>query len=149
MKHIRLSSLLSEAIHKLQEETPQAAQAAGQWDYEKGTTNYDKNNPGNTFKQPPLSPSQQATAQAKELGLVSRGWGRWADPSDMSKIVAKTVDGHLVKVEPDFDGTDPDREMSADEDEQHYNSSRMPWPRTPEQREAIWAKMQQARMQQK
>ena len=39
-----------------------------------------------------------AADQAHKLDLVSAGWGRWKDKS--GQIVAKTIDGHLVKVDP-------------------------------------------------
>lgn len=40
-----------------------------------------------------------ASKVAKKLGLVYKGFGRWADKTN--KIVAKTIDGKLVKVEPE------------------------------------------------
>jgi ABC-type Zn2+ transport system substrate-binding protein/surface adhesin len=45
----------------------------------------------------------EAAKQAHGLGLVSKGWGLWADPQT-NKIVAKTIDGHLVKAKPNDDG---------------------------------------------
>jgi hypothetical protein len=44
-----------------------------------------------------------ASKVAKKLGLIYKGFGRWADPQT-NKIVAKTIDGKLVKIEPE----DPD-----------------------------------------
>lgn len=41
-----------------------------------------------------------ASKVAKKLGLVYKGFGRWAD-SKTNKIVAKTIDGKLVKVAPE------------------------------------------------
>lgn len=46
-----------------------------------------------------------ASKIAKKMGLVSKGWGRWADPQT-GKIVAKTIDDKLVRVEPS-DDTEP------------------------------------------
>jgi len=41
-----------------------------------------------------------ASKVAKKLGLTYKGFGRWADPKT-NKIVAKTIDGKLVKVAPE------------------------------------------------
>lgn len=41
-----------------------------------------------------------ASKVAKKLGLVYKGFGRWADPKT-NKIVAKTISGKLVKVAPE------------------------------------------------
>lgn len=41
----------------------------------------------------------EATQQAHQLGLVSKGWGNWADPQS-GQTVAKTIQGKLVKLEP-------------------------------------------------
>jgi hypothetical protein len=50
-------------------------------------------------KDPNVSSDSEATDQAHQLGLVSKGWGRWADKT--GKIVAKTVQGKLVKLAPE------------------------------------------------
>lgn len=60
------------------------------------------------FKKRFISESD-AAEQAKQLGLTYAGWGKWKDST--GKVVAKTVDGQLVKVEPgeevpDHDGWD-------------------------------------------
>ena len=48
-----------------------------------------------------------ASKVAKNLGLVYKGFGRWADPKT-NKIVAKTIDDKLVRVEPtDIEDTEP------------------------------------------
>ncbi len=41
----------------------------------------------------------EAAKEAKQKGLVSKGWGRWADPKT-GKIVAQTMDGKLEWVDP-------------------------------------------------
>lgn len=46
-----------------------------------------------------LEDDSPATQQAKQMGLVSKGWGRWADPRT-GVITHKTVDGVLTKVDP-------------------------------------------------
>lgn len=49
----------------------------------------------------------QAADQAKSMGLAYAGYGRWKDPKT-GKIVAKTVQDKLVKVEDDIpDGQSP------------------------------------------
>lgn len=50
----------------------------------------------------------EASREAKKQGLVSIGWGKWADPSNLKKAVAKTVDGKLVPVRGDEEETDQD-----------------------------------------
>ena len=40
----------------------------------------------------------EASDQAKKMGLIYAGYGRWKDPRT-GKIVAKTIDGKLVKIE--------------------------------------------------
>lgn len=44
----------------------------------------------------------EATKQAHQLGLVSKGWGRWADPKT-GKLVAKSINGRLVKYPDTFE----------------------------------------------
>jgi hypothetical protein len=48
----------------------------------------------------------EASEQAKLMGLRSVGWGRWADKT--GRVVAKTVDGTLVKVDTPDDPGDAD-----------------------------------------
>jgi hypothetical protein len=55
--------------------------------------------------------SSEAADQAHELGLVSKGWGRWADPQS-GDIVAKTIQGKLVKVDPKGDDQQSDDETN-------------------------------------
>jgi hypothetical protein len=45
-----------------------------------------------------LSETKTAAQQAHELGLTHAGWGYWQDSS--GKVVAKTINGQLVKLEP-------------------------------------------------
>lgn len=40
----------------------------------------------------------EAAAEAKQMGLVYKGYGRWADPKT-NQVVAKTIQGKLVKIE--------------------------------------------------
>lgn len=47
-----------------------------------------------------------ASKVAKKLGLTYKGFGRWADPQS-NKIVAKTIDGKLVKVAPEEPNAQP------------------------------------------
>lgn len=45
---------------------------------------------------------------AKQLGLIYKKFGRWADPKEPNKIVAKTIDGKLVKLDtPEDDPGEP------------------------------------------
>lgn len=44
-----------------------------------------------------LGEESEAAAQAHKLGLVASGWGTWKDQT--GKTVAKTIRGHLVKIE--------------------------------------------------
>ena len=44
-----------------------------------------------------LNEESDAAKKAKALGLVSKGYGRWADPKT-DKVVAQTVKGQLVPV---------------------------------------------------
>jgi hypothetical protein len=48
----------------------------------------------------------EASKQAKQMNLTSDGWGRWKDQT--GNVVAKTVDGKLVKIEKDKDYKDAD-----------------------------------------
>lgn len=50
-----------------------------------------------------------ASKVAKKMGLVYKGFGRWADP-ETNKIVAKTINGKLVKVQP----VDQEKDRSSD-----------------------------------
>jgi hypothetical protein len=63
----------------------------------------------------------EAAQQAHNLGLVSKPYGNWADPKT-GKVVAKTVQGKLVKIEPtnaaageddDADDFDPEKELAS------------------------------------
>lgn len=47
-----------------------------------------------------------ASKVAKDMGLIYKGFGRWADPKT-NKIVAKTIDGKLVRIEPEDDVANP------------------------------------------
>ena len=46
-----------------------------------------------------LDEDGEAAQQAKQMGLISKGWGRWADPRT-GKVTHKTDGGRLVAVEP-------------------------------------------------
>jgi len=46
-----------------------------------------------------LDEDGEAAQQAKQMGLISKGWGRWADPRT-GKITHKTDGGRLVAVDP-------------------------------------------------
>lgn len=82
-----------------------------------------------------------ASEQAKKLGLIGKGWGRYADPST-GQIVAKSVNGKLVRTSdigdeksvPEDDGREDDlnpdtsKEMDSlfnmfGHEKKHYNSS--------------------------
>lgn len=88
----------------------------------------------------------EASEQAKKLGLVSKGWGRYYDKS--GKLVAKSVNGRLVKVEdmgdestvPEDDGQELDihpetsKEMDKlfamfghEKKEYPYSRTKTPW----------------------
>jgi len=54
-----------------------------------------------------------ATQQAKKIGLVSKGWGRWADPRT-GKVTHKSTDGG-VKLEP-VGTTEPETEKEPTRD---------------------------------
>lgn len=47
-----------------------------------------------------LNEASDTAEQARKLGLVYSGYGRWKDPKT-NKIAAKTINGQLVKVEDD------------------------------------------------
>lgn len=74
-----------------------------------------------------------ASKIAKNMGLVSKGWGRWADPQT-GKVVAKTIDGKLVKVQPSDDPAanvdandptvDPYEKQKAYNTDRNYDSAR-------------------------
>jgi hypothetical protein len=51
----------------------------------------------------------EAAQQAHQLNLVAKPYGNWADPKT-GKVVAKTVQGKLVKVKNDDDSVIPDKE---------------------------------------
>ena len=53
------------------------------------------------IKLTPLLNESEASEEAKKKGLVSKGWGFWADKS--GKTVAKTADGKLQFIHPDDD----------------------------------------------
>ena len=75
-----------------------------------------------------------AAQQAEELGLVHKGWGRYAD-AQTGEIVAMVKSGHLVKINPDakapeksgyYDPTTTDDEHSwnmqvAGDEAGHFN----------------------------
>ncbi len=46
-----------------------------------------------------LDEDDEAAAQAKQMGLISKGWGRWADPRT-GKVTHKTDGSRLVAVDP-------------------------------------------------
>ena len=46
-----------------------------------------------------LDEDGEAAQQAKQMGLISKGWGRWADPRT-GKVTHKTDGGRLVAVDP-------------------------------------------------
>lgn len=75
------------------------------------------------------SDKSDAAEQAHGLGLISKGWGRWADPQT-DEIVAKTVHGHLVKI----DNSNRDDEEFRSDNERYYTSNkyREAGPRTPD-----------------
>jgi hypothetical protein len=52
-----------------------------------------------------------ASAEAKKKGLISAGFGKWKDKS--GKVVAKTVDGKLVDIDPSESGEDNDEETKS------------------------------------
>jgi hypothetical protein len=45
-----------------------------------------------------LDEAGEASAQAKQMGLISKGWGRWADPKT-GKVTHKTDNNRLVSVD--------------------------------------------------
>ena len=49
-----------------------------------------------------LDEDGEAAQQAKQMGLISKGWGRWADPRT-GKVTYKTDGGRLVAVDPATD----------------------------------------------
>lgn len=49
-----------------------------------------------------LDEDGEAAQQAKQMGLISKGWGRWADPRT-GKVTHKTDGGRLVAVDPTTD----------------------------------------------
>jgi hypothetical protein len=63
-----------------------------------------------------LDEDSEAAAQAKQMGLVSKGWGRWADPRT-GKVTHKTDGGQLVAVDPQQQepsgGQEPDLDRVA------------------------------------
>ena len=65
-----------------------------------------------------LDEAGEASAQAKQMGLISKGWGRWADPKT-GKVTHKTDNNRLVAVdpkqqEPDLDTVAKDIKRSGD-----------------------------------
>lgn len=49
-----------------------------------------------------LDEDGEAAQQAKQMGLISKGWGRWADPRT-GKVTHKTDGSRLVAVDPETD----------------------------------------------
>lgn len=57
-----------------------------------------------------LDEDGEAAAQAKQMGLVSKGWGRWADPRT-GKVTHKTDGARLVAVDPQQDKSGGEKEI--------------------------------------
>jgi hypothetical protein len=54
---------------------------------------------GEPAEPPQQAPKEESPAElAQRLGLIYQGWGKYADST--GKVVAKTVQGHLVRVQP-------------------------------------------------
>jgi len=57
-----------------------------------------------------LDEDGEAAAQAKQMGLISKGWGRWADPRT-GKVTHKTDGARLVAVDPQQDKSGGEKEI--------------------------------------
>lgn len=57
-----------------------------------------------------LDEDGEAAQQAKQMGLISKGWGRWADPRT-GKVTHKTDGGQLVAVDPQQDKSGGEKEI--------------------------------------
>jgi len=72
-----------------------------------------------------LDEDGEAAAQAKQMGLISKGWGRWADPRT-GKVTHKTDGSRLVAVDPQQQepsgGQEPDLDKVAQDLDKSKNT---------------------------
>jgi len=72
-----------------------------------------------------LDEDGEAAQQAKQMGLISKGWGRWADPRT-GKVTHKTDGGQLVAVDPQQQepsgGQEPDLDKVAQDLDKSKNT---------------------------